>query len=219
MTARTLGPNNRAPDTRVVVGIDLSLTATGLAAVTSDGMHEASTVKSSGKRGDTLVQRAGRIDEIVFRVNDFACHWRADLVVIEGPSIMSKGGSSWDRAWLWGTVVEDLLSTGVAVCPPTVLKKWAAGKGNADKAAVAVGVSRLWREIECDSDNEWDALALASMGSQRLGFGVVPDRAHHAACLEKVEWPVSLLSADDLTFIDEDSHHERTADAADGENR
>lgn len=199
---------------KVVVGVDLSLTATGLAAVTSDGTYETTTVKSSGKRGDSLAQRADRIDDIVFHVNDFTTHWRPDLVVLEGPSIMSKGGSNWDRAWLWGMVVDSWLQAGVAVVPPTVLKKWAAGKGNADKAAVALGIARLWPEFECDSDNEADALGLASMGSQRLGFGVVKERAHHAECLAKAEWPAGLLSLEDRAAIAEDSRFVDTQDAA-----
>lgn len=200
-----------------VVGIDLSLTATGLAAVTSESMYETTSVKSTGKRGDTLIQRAMRIEKIVDATNHFATRWRADLIVIEGPSIMSKGGSNWDRAWLWGSVVEVLLSSGVAVVPPTVLKKWAAGKGNADKAAVAVGIARLWDQFECESDNEADALGLASMGSQWLQLGVVAERAHHADCLTKAEWPVGLLSPEDRAGIAEEVAFERThMDAAGG---
>jgi Holliday junction resolvasome RuvABC endonuclease subunit len=156
-----------------------------------------------------------RIERIVDQVNDYAGRWSADLIVLEGPSIMSKGGSNWDRAWLWGSVVETLLSTGIAVVPPTVLKKWAAGKGNADKAAVAVGIARLWEQFECESDNEADALGLASMGSQWLRFGVVPERAHHMECRTKVEWPGELLSAADRAWIADDVRFERTADAAD----
>jgi hypothetical protein len=105
----------------------------------------------------------------------------------------------------------------VAVAPPTVVKKWAAGKGSADKAAVAAGVTRLWPDVEPGNDNEFDALAMATMGAQRLGL-TVPSRAHHAACLEKVEWPEP-LSAEDREWIAEDSKAERAADAAEGEDR
>ena len=106
---------------------------------------------------------------------------------------MSRGGSNWDRAWLWGRTVDRLLaiSVPVAVAPPTVVKKWAADKGSADKAAVAAAMTRLWPGVHPGNDNEFDALALATMGAQRLALDV-PSRAHHAAALEKVEWPESL---------------------------
>lgn len=199
-----------------VIGLDLSLTATGVAVVAHTGMFRTTTIPSKGSRDDRLVDRAARIEQIVNAIADYGENWAPALVVLEGPSVMSKGGSNWDRAWLWGAVVDMLLPVPVAVCPPTVLKKWAAGKGNADKAAVAVGVARLWDQFECESDNEADALGLASMGAQRLGLTVVPVRAHHRAALDKVEWPASMpLSAGDLAAIDEDTRAERTQDAAD----
>lgn len=177
---------------RAVAGLDLSLTATGMARVVSGESGpeiRTWTVKSVGKRADTLEQRNTRIRRIVDDVEAF-CRG-ASLVVVEGPSMMSKGGSNWDRAWLWGAVVDRLLLAGrlVAVAPPTVVKKFAAGKGNADKASVAVGVSRLWDQADCANDNEWDALALATMGGQRIGLVGMPTRAHHAAILESVSWP------------------------------
>lgn len=198
-----------------VIGIDLSLTATGVAIV-GDASPYTTTFPSFGHRGDSLTQRAERLRSIVVRVRQRLVSSTA-LVVLEGPSVMSKGGSNWDRAGLWWWVAAELtgLSYPVAVAPPTVVKKWAAGKGNADKAAVAAGVTRLWPDVEPGNDNEFDALAMATMGAQRLGLQV-PSRAHHAACLEKVEWPEPMpLSAEDLAAIDEDVRAERAADAAD----
>jgi crossover junction endodeoxyribonuclease RuvC len=184
--------------TDTVLGMDLSLTATGLAAVLSDHSFHTRSVKTVGRRGDSLADRERRIHSIVHDVVSFAEFHGADLAVIEGPSIMSKGGSNWDRAWLWGEAVSALGAANIAVAAPTVVKKWATGRGNADKASVAVGVARLWDQFECESDNEADALALASMGSQRMRMGVVPVRSHHEAALLKVEWPPFITDRDEM---------------------
>lgn len=175
---------------RVVIGLDLSLTGTGVAIIHSAALPSASvfTISSTGRRDATLMERQKRLftlaDDILTAVG------RPELVVAEGPAIMAKGGSNWDRAGLWWMVLSPIIEVGipVAIAAPTTLKKFAAGKGNADKAAVAVGVSRLWPDVNPSNDNEFDALALATIGAQHLGLDV-PSRAHHAETITKVAWP------------------------------
>lgn len=174
------------------VGIDLSLTGTGLAAVTTTStglILDVLTVKSSGHNGDTLRQRRERIYQIAARVAQFAAD--ADVVVLEAPAYSKNVGSMWDRAGLWWSVVDLLMLDSVfaATASPTVVKKFAAGKGNADKTAVAGGLVRLWGErCNASNDNEYDALTMATMGAQRLGMPEVPTRAHHEATLASVAW-------------------------------
>jgi Holliday junction resolvasome RuvABC endonuclease subunit len=178
-----------------VVGVDLSLTGTGLA----DVAHEPSgaltydyRTVTSKPAGQDVRARSRRIDDVRGEVLRYARG--SDLVIVEGPSLGKASPHTWDRAWLWGSVVDDLLAArlAVAVAPPTVVKKFAAGKGNADKTAVAVGMARLWGEgTECRNDNEWDALALATMGAQRIGIPDIPERAHHAGTLASVAWPTA----------------------------
>jgi crossover junction endodeoxyribonuclease RuvC len=188
-----------------VVGLDLSLTSTGVAVFSAHNgagwpidTTDYRTIGSKGKRGDSVQQRRGRINAIVREIRDLA--ESADLAVVEGPSIMSKGGSNWDRAGLWWGVVDTLGDDGipVAVAAPTVVKKFATGRGNADKAAVAASLARLlhlWPDFNDGMSNDlWDAVALALMGAQRLGFDV-EYRAHQAAVLESVEWPETLRAA------------------------
>lgn len=174
-----------------VVGVDLSLTATGVAVIRDGLVHEVRTVASKGKRGDSLAVRDGRLTRIASEIGNLCEDVRADLVLLEGPSFGSHGGSQWDRAGLWWETVMCLRrAVGVPVgqAAPTVVKKFASGRGNGDKAAVAVGIARLWPEVECANDNEFDALTLSTMAAQKLGM-TVPIRAHHAECLVKVEWP------------------------------
>lgn len=184
-----------------VIGLDLSLTSTGVAVFSARNgagwpvdTTTYCTIGSKGRRSDTLMDRHQRLNKLIGQI------WErckdADLVVVEGPSIMSKGGSNWDRAGLWWGAINTLCDDNipVAVAAPTVVKKFATGRGNADKAAVAVALSRLlklWPDLDPANDNEWDAVALALIGAQRLGLDV-ESRAHQAAVLESVEWPAAL---------------------------
>jgi crossover junction endodeoxyribonuclease RuvC len=173
-----------------VLGVDPSLTATGLAiindAITGNGHAQTATIRSAPV-GPSLTARLARIDDIT---GDIEAHAGADLVVIEGPSLHSRDAGTWERAGLWWHTIRRIHAYGVPVVevPPTTVKKFATGKGNADKVAVSVAMSRLWPDVDAASDNEWDALALAHIGAQRLGMDV-PSRAHHADALGKIQWP------------------------------
>lgn len=175
-----------------VAAIDLSLTATGFCRLVNGGVPELTSIKSQSQTKPTYVDRSWRIQVLrdLILAAATGLHGPPELVVIEGPSVMSKGGSNWDRAGLWWQIVQHLIESKqqVAVVPPTTLKKWATGKGTADKVAVAVHMSRLWPETDAASDNEWDATALATMGAQWLGYDV-PRRAHHETALSGAEWP------------------------------
>lgn len=176
-----------------VLGIDPSLTSTGLAVIESHHNVAACLTgysKSTGRRADAIAA----IDRRIQHIADVVMNWLpADLAVIEGPSIGSFGGSPWDRAGLWWRIVHRLLAAEVpvAVCPPKTRAKWATNNGSASKAQVAVAVSRLWPQCPAEVDDEWDALAFATIGAQHLGLPV-PTRAHHTAQLAKVAWPETL---------------------------
>jgi crossover junction endodeoxyribonuclease RuvC len=175
-----------------VVGLDLSLTATGIAFV--DGVAtRTGTVRSVSIPNAKLADRHHRIRRIVEQI--VALAESADLIVLEGPSYGSSSVGSWDRAWLYGAAVDALVDQGhrVAVAPPSVLKKWATNNGGADKTAVAAAMARLWPDAEPRNDNEFDALALATMGAQQL-YLPVPVRAHHSHALTKVEWPANVTT-------------------------
>lgn len=169
-----------------VVGIDLSLTATGVARIGSGGV-ELGTVKSQ-TTGDALADKVGRLRAI----RDEVCDWciGARLVMIEGPSYGSQGSAVHQIAGNWWLVVSELVSNGwpVGVVSPGQVKKFAAGRGNADKAAVAIGVARLWPDVEPADNNQADALVLASIGAQYVGLAV-PRRAHHAKILDSISFP------------------------------
>jgi Holliday junction resolvasome RuvABC endonuclease subunit len=170
-----------------VVGIDVSLTSTGVAVHHQDGTMATDTIATKGKRGDTLVDRSQRIGFILGWVNDWL--YPADLVVIEGPAGAAPGGSTWDRAGLWwAIVIKAMDQCSVAVVAPPTRAKWATGNGRADKAAVAVAMSKRAPEVELANSDEADALALAWMGAQWLGWRPVKNKIEQA-CLDVARWP------------------------------
>ncbi|MGV9742840.1 crossover junction endodeoxyribonuclease RuvC [Nocardia farcinica] len=183
----------------IVIGIDPSLTGTGLAILTHRPGRDSidtqlHTFASTGRRSDTWAQRYQRL--IRLRGNVMAAVPRTTtLAVIEGPSYASTGTGQHDRAWYWGLLYGALSSLGipVAVCPPKTRAKWVCDNGNAGKADVAAAVSRLWPLVEWRGDDQADALCHASIGAQHLRMPV-PYRVleRHKLAIAKIEWPTSV---------------------------
>lgn len=189
-----------------VLGIDTSLTCTGVAVITGTAAgvtvttHTVETAPPKRAKGDktpaTVRERYERLQAIRDLGLPVVRGRFADLAVVEAPSYGSVGGSTWDRAGAWWFVVGRLLagalSTPVAIVPPRTRALWATGSGASSKAPVAVHLSRMWPDVDPGiSDDEWDALALASMGAQYLGLLPV-ELARHREQLGKVIWPVVL---------------------------
>lgn len=163
-----------------ILGLDLSLTRTGWA--------------SSAVTWGVLVPFKGfehgvpRLDWIMRRVLELAAG--VDLVVVEGYSFGSNMAGARAIAELGGLVRWALWRKQVQVVevPPSNLKKYAAGKGNAGKEEVlAAAIRRL--EYSGHDNNEADALWLWQMAADQYGFGagVVPQS--HREGLVKVKWP------------------------------
>ena len=179
-----------------VLGIDPSLTATGLAWISDDPVKsyiDSTTYGSKGSRDESLTRRGERIGLVVTGLIDVLAGIDVELAVLESAAHGVHVGSVWDRAGLWWALVRTLqaLRVPVATCNPVTRIKWATGKGKASestKTDVGVALLRLWPEVQCDGDGEWDALALATMGAQHLGWSV-PHRAHHEAARKAIRWP------------------------------
>jgi crossover junction endodeoxyribonuclease RuvC len=179
-----------------VLGIDPSLTATGLAWIgDEESTLGAATLRSTGRKDDPPWVRGQRLDKIETGFEEILDELDGDVVlaVIEGASHGSTGGAAWDRAGLWWALVRALMRRGipVAVCAPLTRIKWATGVGRATdstKADVAVACLRLWPDALCKGDNEWDGLCLATIGAQRLAWPV-PTLARHADAQRAIVWP------------------------------
>lgn len=179
-----------------IIGLDLSLTATGVAIITDGtaGVPRATkthTITSAGAKDATLTDRLRRLDLIERRILECIDHEPPDLIVIEQPAFSRTTGHHHDRSGLWWRIVSVCeFSLGPVVeVTPSGLKKYVTGKGNAGKDEVLLAVARRFPDIGVANNNEADALVLAAMGADHLGQPLVTMPAAHRAALTAVRWP------------------------------
>lgn len=157
-----------------IVGLDLSLTSTGLARIGTDiGRRPVvCTVKSSGDKDATWAARYSRMCRIRKQIADEIPYRSRCLVMLEAPSYASTNGSQHDRSGLWWMVHEDLLVRGHTVLPvaPKIRAKYATGKGNASKDAVLAATVRRHPDIEIDGNDIADAVNLMAIGCRLFGW-------------------------------------------------
>lgn len=160
------------------VGLDLSLTSTGIAAIEcTSGSVFSTTVTSKGKADAPLGEQWKRIDRLREEIVDKVNQVRPEVVVVESAFFGTRNDSSAHRrAGLWWQVVGDLLKAGYTVIPaaPTEVKKFATGKGNCTKDAVVARCVTLWGEkaLEGSFNDAADALFLAAIGAFVTGHAV-----------------------------------------------
>lgn len=175
--------------TTTVLGVDPSLTSTGLCWATSTPGDLPKVHLSKTRPGEKgTIPKLDRLEFQVHAVLEPAVH--ADLVLVESPSFGSHGSATRDLAGLWWLLIAELRAADVslAVVPPAVLKKWATGKGNADKWAVGQAIGKRWPAVALDGPDEADALTLASMGLHRAGCLPWTPTAYQIDQIERVEW-------------------------------
>ncbi|QXT62730.1 hypothetical protein [Tessaracoccus palaemonis] len=178
-----------------IVGLDLSLTATGVAII-DDGQVNVATIRSAGRKGDSLLQRSDRLGWLAREIGGRA--HSADLVVVEQPAYAAVTGHHHDRSGLWWLVIDYLSydnSIPVAEVAPGTLKKFVSGRGNAGKDEMLLAAAhRFARLATLSTNDEADALGLALMGAEQLGVGLVDLPAKHREALKAVRWPEAVLA-------------------------
>jgi Holliday junction resolvasome RuvABC endonuclease subunit len=164
-----------------VMGVDLSLVATGLAL--PDGTTKTLKNRLTGP---------ARIAYIVDAICDEMQPFSGDLVtVIEGPFIHSKHSRGMLGTFALHGVLEDRLHRAqepYTFVPPSCLKKYATGSGNAGKSMVLVAaIKRL--SYDGADDNEADAAWLRQMGVDWYGESKVQMPQVSREVLTKIDWP------------------------------
>lgn len=165
------------------VGLDLSLTATGIAPVSGVTL----TVQpGKGLRG------AARLAEMREGILSIATAGGVpDIVVIEGPAYSrALGAGHHEAAGLWWQVVCSLHTAGIpyAVASPSALKKYATGKGNATKSDMRMALFQR-AVLDLRDDNQVDAWWLRCAALDRFDEAPVLLPAAQRAALDKVTWP------------------------------
>lgn len=165
----------------IIVGLDPSLTATGLAVldIGEDGKFwDVRTVKSGAPKianeysnFQRMKAIAAKVDENIAALVGGQC---IDLAVIESPAYSKNVGMSHERAGLWWMLFEVLADKGcqVSVVKPNVRAKYATGNGLAGKDRVMLAASRRYPDAQMTNNNEADAVVLAAMGARRHGAPV-----------------------------------------------
>lgn len=169
-----------------VVGLDPSLTGTGVARIDDYGIHTV-LIKSTGKKGDSLASRARRLASLLSQIGNLVPE--GALVVIEQPAYSQTGGSHHDRSGLWWLVVAFLHNFHkiVEVAPGT-LKKFATGVGNAGKDQMLAAAIRRYPAAEVVDNNVADAVHLAAMGARYLGHPLEADTVKILEAMEVPRW-------------------------------
>lgn len=162
----------------LIVGIDPSLTATGIIVLRDGKVELAETTKNRPDLG--TIERVKLIRERIASIienliNEEKTEWQApDLIAIEGFSYGSKGRSVFDIAYLGWRIREDLERFRIEdeipwiEVPPSQLKKFATGQGNANKEIILQQVYKRWG-VEFSDNNQADAYVLAQIGRAYLG--------------------------------------------------
>lgn len=156
-----------------IAAFDLSLTATGWATWTGEEGFKpwvdfGTIAGGSLPKTATEAQSIQRIYSVASQVLSKA--EGADMVLFEGLSYGSNDPSAQERAGLAMLIRVDLWrdGRGYILVPPTTLKKFATGKGNAPKEVVMREVFKRWG-IEAADNNQADAVALLHVGMALAG--------------------------------------------------
>lgn len=148
----------------MVIGIDPSLTATGVC-ILHEGNAQLVTIHSYP--GDDLE----RITEIAEAINDLVSKIRQPAAAcIEGLSHGSHNGKAAERAALHYFIRAKLRARSIPVyaVAPASLKKFITGGGKAEKSTIVREVYKRWG-IEANDDNQADASGLAYVAAAIVG--------------------------------------------------
>lgn len=174
-------------DNLVVAGVDLSLTATGVAR--SDGHLQI--IGQPGITQMTIHRQMPLFDKTAEEIA-WAALWgddgdRADIVVIETLDMAQSYGGQIERTVLWWKTIEHLVArhTKVLTCISTHLKMYATGKGQADKKAILAAVHRDYPQFEVGrNDNLADAVVLMAMGLTYAGAALTVLPEEHTRAIQ-----------------------------------
>lgn len=141
----------------VVMGIDPSLTSTGLVVLSNSELISSETIGIKEKGIARLLELQNILEGRLFT-------YKPDLVVIEGYAF-ARSNQAHQMGELGGMIRMLLTQKRVPwiEVAPTQVKKFATGKGNAAKDLILMNVYKRWG-VEFDSNDIADAYVLARIG-------------------------------------------------------
>jgi Holliday junction resolvasome RuvABC endonuclease subunit len=176
-------------DQLTVLGLDLSLTSTGGCRAVGGAL--------GGQPYPFLIRSArrgwARMDSQVTRIGQAVREYDPDLIMVEAPlprAAASAGAYYHENAGLWWQVTTRIWKSGrpMVTVPPPTLKKFATGRGNADKFDMRLAAIRRFGLDGIGAD-EADALWLAAAGCEHYGLPLVKLPADQVAALTAMAKP------------------------------
>ncbi|MHB9144710.1 MAG: crossover junction endodeoxyribonuclease RuvC [Symbiobacteriia bacterium] len=149
----------------IFMGIDPSLTSTGLIVLRDEEMLYHKALSSKRKGLDRLI-------ELREAVSTIATRFRPTSIVIEGYAFGASQAHAHELGELGGVIRVDLYENGFRPVdvPPARLKKFTTGKGNAKKELMLLAVHQRWH-VAFGTSDEADAYALARVAQALAGEG------------------------------------------------
>lgn len=179
-----------APLSLRVLGADLSLTRTGIAA--PDGNAHVLRPPHGAKQPEERLAWLRR--SLLAEVTEHD----VTIVALEGFSFGSRGRTL-DQVHGLGWIIRMALREAevpYVIVPPSTLKRYATGRGNADKAAMQMAAQkRLGYDTDKPDDNEVDSLFLRAMAMDAYGCPVAKVPQAQRDSLAAVTWPRLARSA------------------------
>jgi Holliday junction resolvasome RuvABC endonuclease subunit len=178
-----------------VVGVDLSLTGTGIAIAVVGGSNPVCTADLIGQKGITalpLPERWRAMGDLCDELLDAVVQapGAPGLVAIENlPAARVAGVILHEKSWLWWMLVGRLVMLDIPLVEvtPAAVKQYAAGKGNANKGAVIDAVARrLPMFATGGDDNRADAAVLCAIAADLIGHPLTEMPALHRKALAKL---------------------------------
>jgi len=145
-----------------IIGIDPSLTATGIVCLSDGKIVDKKLIVSKKKDIERLLDITNQITEFI----DHGKVSKIDMNVIEGFAFGARGQSMFDLGMLSGIIRQYLYKNWQCrflVIQPTMLKKFITGKGNCEKSLILKETYKRYK-VDIDDDNIADAYGLAMVG-------------------------------------------------------
>lgn len=184
-----------------VLGIDSSLTATGLARIDIGDYDDerkvwrsevvTATVSAPKPTKDksklAMVRRVNALVDLI----EGAFDADVDAVGIENLAFAAKGENAWVLPWIFGRVLElcERHGTPVTIVGTSQRAKYAVGKGSGpgtDKDHVLAAAIKLFPEADLSSNNEADALIVGAATCQRLQRPILPVTQYRLEVVDKL---------------------------------
>ncbi|MCV7226082.1 hypothetical protein [Mycolicibacterium komossense] len=189
----------------IAVGIDPSLTSSGVAVLVNGKLMHYGRYGREGHNGATYTSRSRRIRKMIREVTEAAlAGGTPDVFVIEEhPYAVGNQGNEFDRAAVWHGIYGNMDARNVpgVVVNNSTGKAWVTGAGNANKVAMIAVIDEWYagqivpplaklRKTVDHPDDLADAIGYATMGAYKLGDPLpFEPKERHRTALSLLPWP------------------------------